>query len=95
VGLLARRKEEEEFSAQPFFSGVDPEPHVRIGSSGGNRRQVEHRAGRADQTERRASLVQGFDLKSEACTLHDRLRVTARDGRPEAYDPAIKNGGTT
>ena len=48
-----------------------------------------------DKIERTPNLLKVFDLNSEECTLHYRLRFTDRDGRPEAYDPAIKNGGTT
>ena len=49
----------------------------------------------ADKIERTPNLLKVVDLNSEPCTLHYRLRFTDRDGRPEAYDPAIKNGGTT
>ena len=49
----------------------------------------------ADKIERSNNLLKVVDLNSEECTLHYRLRFTDRDGRPEAYDPAIKNGGTT
>jgi hypothetical protein len=49
----------------------------------------------ADKIDRTPNLLKIVDLNSEACTLHYRLRFTDRDGRPEAYDPAIRNGGTT
>ena len=49
----------------------------------------------ADKMERAPKLLKVFDRNSEECTLHYRLRFTDRDGRPEAYDPDIKNGGTT
>ena len=49
----------------------------------------------ADKIERAPKLLKVFDRNSEECTLHYRLRFTDREGRPEAYDPAIKNGGTT
>ena len=49
----------------------------------------------ADKIERRPNLLKVLDLNSEECTLHYRLRFTDRQGRPEAYDPAIRNGGTT
>jgi hypothetical protein len=49
----------------------------------------------ADEIQRSNNLLKVVDLNSEPCTLHYRLRFTDRDGRPEAYDPAIKNGGTT
>ena len=49
----------------------------------------------ADDIKRSNNLLKVVDLNSEPCTLHYRLRFTDRQGRPEAYDPAIKNGGTT
>jgi hypothetical protein len=49
----------------------------------------------ADEIQRSNNLLKVVDLNSEPCTLHYRLRFTDREGRPEAYDPAIKNGGTT
>jgi hypothetical protein len=49
----------------------------------------------ADKIERRPNLLKVLDLNSEQCTLHYRLRFSDRQGRPEAYDPAIRNGGTT
>ena len=49
----------------------------------------------ADQIVRTPNLLKVVDLNSEECTLHYRLRFTDRQGRPEAYDPAIRNGGTT
>jgi hypothetical protein len=49
----------------------------------------------ADQIVRTPNLLKVVDLNSEECTLHYRLRFTDRNGRPEAYDPAIRNGGTT
>lgn len=48
-----------------------------------------------DKIERTPNLLKVFDKNSEACTLHYRLRFIDRHGRPEAYDPAILNGGTT
>lgn len=49
----------------------------------------------AGQIQKTPNLLKVFDRNSEACTLHYRLRFTDRQGRPEAYDPDIKNGGTT
>jgi len=49
----------------------------------------------ADQIERTPNLLKVLDLNNEECTLHYRLRFKDKVGRPEAYDPAIRNGGTT
>ena len=49
----------------------------------------------ADQIQRTPNLLKVVDLNSEECTLHYRLRFKDKDGRAEAYDPAIRNGGTT
>ena len=45
--------------------------------------------------QRSPNLLKVFDVNSEACTLHYRLRFKDRQGRPESYDPEIRNGGTT
>lgn len=44
--------------------------------------------------QRSPNLLKVFDENAEACTLHYRLRFKDRRGRPEAYDPEIRNGGT-
>jgi hypothetical protein len=49
----------------------------------------------ADKIDRTPNLLKVVDLNSEECTLHYRLRFKDKDGRAEAYDPAIRNGGTT
>lgn len=38
-------------------------------------------------------LLKLLNENSEECTLHYRLRFTDRAGKPESYDPDIKNGG--
>ena len=40
------------------------------------------------------NLLRVFNKNSEECTLHYRLRFKDKDGKPESYDPDIKNGGT-
>lgn len=48
-----------------------------------------------DRINRAAKLLRVFDLNSERCDLHYRLRLQDRDGNPESYDPDIRNGGNT
>ena len=46
-----------------------------------------------DRIQRTPNLLKVFNQNSDECTLHYRLRFEDKDGNPEAYDPAIKNGG--
>lgn len=45
--------------------------------------------------QRGLNLLRVFDENTEECTLHYRLRFKDRNGKPESYDPDIRNGGTT
>lgn len=47
----------------------------------------------ADKMQRSPNLLKVFNENSEACTLHYRLRFKDRQGRPESFDPDIRNGG--
>lgn len=48
-----------------------------------------------DQMDRSPKLLKVFNVNSEVCTLHYRLRFKDRAGNAESYDPDITNGGTT
>ena len=43
--------------------------------------------------EQKPQLLKVFNVNSEQCTLHYRLRFKDKNGDPESYDPDIKNGG--
>ena len=46
-----------------------------------------------DQIQQAQKLLKVFNVNSEECTLHYRLRFIDEAGQPESYDPDIKNGG--
>lgn len=48
-----------------------------------------------DQIQRSPNLLRVFDLNTEDCRLHYRLRFKDKAGESASYDPDIKNGGTS